>query len=79
MEMQLLAQLRRLQAWLYVFFLAPALAFAQVADYEPEVGYYERGWGAWGWFWLIAAIVAVLAVIGWAMSRRGGPHRRVTP
>lgn len=75
MEMRLLTLLRSLQVWLYAFFFTPALAFAQV--YRDEGQYYGRGWGFWNGFWTIAALVAVLALIAWGVSRRRG--RRVVP
>lgn len=76
MEMRLWTLLRNLQAWLYVFLFTPALAFAQV--YGEPGPYSDRGWGFWNGFWTIAALVAVLALIAWAVSRRGG-RRRAAP
>lgn len=76
MEMRLLTLLRGLQAWLYAFFFTPALALAQM--YGDAGPYYGRGWGFWNGFWTIATLVGVLALIAWAVSRRGG-RRRVGP
>lgn len=77
MEMRLLTLLQRLRAWLYVFVLMPALALAQVSGGNGR--YYERSWGFWNGFWTVAAIVAVLAVLGWMVSARRRGQRRAGP
>lgn len=38
-------------------------------------GAYERGWSAWGWFWIILIVMATALLIWW-ISSRGRPQQR---
>lgn len=70
----------RFKFFLLILPLMPMFLFAQAQDTANGIadgmdGAYQRGWGAWTWFWIIVVIAAVALLIWW-ISSRGRPQQR---